>query len=484
MTFKIRTKIFVVFLLIAFFTVANLFFIVIFKHAEKTDGALIDVSGRNRMLSQKTALLCEIFMKDKSVQKELLAVINMHHKSFLAMKEGGKAPKMNADIVLPPANEKIKPYIKKVEDFWMQYKNNAEKVALGNNITVQKKGLAFIEKNRNKMLSINNDLVSAYVSVNLAKQKNLNVILFVFMFFNLFVIVLGLVLSTRYLINPIESLTKKIKTLSQGDLTIDLSSNKKDEIGILFQSIGSVAKNFKAILYQVNQLSKRVAEFSHTVHASAETLHRDTDEQAAGVEEVSAALEQIGQALNVNAEQLKESSSAAQKASTNIKGGETTIQKATIFIEEISEKVLLIGDIAQQTNLLALNAAIEAARAGSEGKGFAVVASEVRKLAENSQSVSLQITEIAEKNSQITKESGEIFVELVPIIQHTAQAIEQIKNLSLQQQSGVQQINVSMEQLNRLTQSTALSAQTLLDTSKNLQKQSDEMIKVSSFFKI
>lgn len=60
-----------------------------------------------------------------------------------------------------------------------------------------------------------------------------------------------------------------------------------------------------------------------------------------------------------------------------------------------------VRGIADQTNLLALNAAIEAARAGDAGRGFAVVASEVRKLSQNSSSLSEQIR-VQVKKAQAT----------------------------------------------------------------------------------
>ena len=151
-------------------------------------------------------------------------------------------------------------------------------------------------------------------------------------------------------------------------------------------------------------------------------------------------------------------------------------------MRDIAGKIGIIEDIAYKTNLLALNAAIEAARAGEQGRGFAVVASEVRKLAERSQVAAGEISGLASSSVEVAEKAGDMIETIVPNIGKTADLVQEISAAGEEQNTGIQQINKAMKQLDDVTQSNASSAEELASTSEEMSSQAQELTSLMGFF--
>lgn len=131
------------------------------------------------------------------------------------------------------------------------------------------------------------------------------------------------------------------------------------------------------------------------------SMHASTDQMVESVEGIANITRETLDITDSISDKMNEYIGVMDQAVNSIKDIETTASKTSDSlvnleegIEEISNFIIEISNIAAQTNLLALNASIEAARAGEQGRGFAVVAEEVRDLAERSKESSGSITYI------------------------------------------------------------------------------------------
>lgn len=296
-------------------------------------------------------------------------------------------------------------------------------------------------------------------------------------------IILGLVIA-RSISKPISRAVDTANALADGDLSVRIEVDSRDEIGNLMGALARMVEKLAQVIAEVRSGADNLASASEEVSATSQSLSQASSEQAASVEETTASMEQMTASIGQNTENAKVTDGMATKASKEAVEGGTAVTQTVAAMKSIAEKISIIDDIAYQTNLLALNAAIEAARAGEHGKGFAVVAAEVRKLAERSQIAAQEIGQVAGSSVELAERAGRLLTEIVPSIQKTSDLVQEIAAASSEQTVGVQQINSAMEQLNQLTQQNASASEELAATSEEMSAQAEQLQQAMAFFQL
>ncbi len=342
-------------------------------------------------------------------------------------------------------------------------------------------------------------------------------------------ITLGIISSvvlTRSITAPIGRLNKVHHLLANGDLTINIRVNRKDELGRDMVEIKGLIERWRELIGNVKSVATNISSAGTELSASAEQMSRGSVSQMERTSQVATSSEEMSQTILDIARNTGNIAQSALKTAKVAKNGQEivgssvrevkeiaeTVDETSAFVKtlgdrsnQIGEIVNVINDIADQTNLLALNAAIEAARAGEQGRGFAVVADEVRKLAERTASATSEIgamikaiqggvksaiiamenaTKKVETGVQLSTQGGNSLNDIVESVNELLTMSQQIASATEQMGATSEEINRDIEQIASVSKETSASSEQTSQAAMELAKLSVVLEQAVSGFKL
>lgn len=304
--------------------------------------------------------------------------------------------------------------------------------------------------------------------------------------------------SIRILGSYVDDIGRAMKLFAEGNFDVQPEVEwKGDFVGIL-NSFMLFEESMAETIKGIQNVSNEVSGAADQVASSSNDLADGATNQAAVVEELTATVAGVSEQVEKNSQSAKAISGRVDELGNAILESNGKMQDMVDSMNEINgaskeiDKIIAtINEIASQTNLLALNASIEAARAGEAGKGFAVVANQVNVLADQSAQAAKESATLIETSVKAVEKgmviAGQTATQLQEVAENSQIITKEVTNIAETletQTTEIRQINDGIEQINDVVQTNSATSEECAAASQEMSSEAENLREMIRRFKV